>query len=83
MQDISLEQARFWLACEARRLGRIAESGEWPQETSHELRTPEEISLWAEVTAEAIRVILRAAGLSDDWHLNQDAEGADPANTDG
>ena len=63
-----VEIARYWLANEARRMDSAGQNGKFWVE-------PEEIKAWAIATAEAIRVILREAGLSDDWHLNPDASG--------
>lgn len=63
MQDISLEEARFWLACEARQMDFAKDNGRFWVE-------PDQVKAWATVTAEAIREVLRAAGLSDDWHIN-------------
>ena len=66
MAVMPVEMARYWLACEARRMDDAGESGEfWVRR--------DEVKAWANATAVAIRVILRAAGLSDDLRLNRDA----------
>ena len=66
MAVMPVEMARYWLACEARRMDDAGESGEfWVRQ--------DEVKAWANATAVAIRVILRAAGLSDDLRLNRDA----------
>ena len=67
-----VEAARHWLACEARQMEFAKENGMFWVESNG-------IKAWAAATAEAIRVILLAAGLSDDWRLYQDDCGEAPA----
>jgi len=69
---LTVNEARYWLACEARQMAFAKENGKFWVE-------PDQVKAWAIVTAAAIRVILREAGLSDDWHLNPDASGEAPS----
>lgn len=63
------EKARYWLACEARHLEICARIGANPLVQAGKQMTEEEIKAWSLTTAWAIRVILRAAGLSEDVHI--------------
>lgn len=78
---MEMHEARYWLASTARQLDFSAASGRTPLEIGGRPMTATETSAWAATTAEAIREILRAAGLSDDWHLNPDAADADSTNS--
>lgn len=63
MQDISFEEARRWLAGEARQMDFAKVNGRFWVE-------PDQVKAWATVTAAAIREVLRAAWPPDDWHIN-------------
>ena len=73
---LNIEEARYWLAGEARQMDFAKENGRFWVE-------PDQVKAWSTITAAAIREVLRAAGLSDDWHLNQgDADGVPSSSAD-
>ena len=69
---LSNEEARYTAATLARQLDMCAQGRELMQ-TAGKPMTEEESRTWAMVNAEAIRQVLRMAGLSTDWHIGPGA----------
>ena len=68
---MNLEEARLIAATHARQLEMTARGHELLS-MGGEPMSKEQIALWATMNAEAIRMVIEAAGLSADWRSDQE-----------
>ena len=68
---LSLEEARMLAATHARHL-EMAARGHELLHMGGEPMSKEQIAAWATMNAEAIRLVIEAAGLSADWRSDPD-----------